>query len=1053
MSNISQTKKMSIPDAKKNVFFCECIVILKKNIDRQNIIKYNIGNVSGVNKMKKIFMFLFGLILACGLVVSLPFSKSENASAESFVSFYSTKNAPLFYGATEITIDKNVTSSFSEKDSRFRIFAKDFEDGDISDKIRCVENTVQSTVCGDYVLKYEVTDSHSNTSTIDVPVHVLDKEEGECKVVRTIYAIPAMKNLSLVGTERCNNGDRQILGIFLPENQSAQIKMIEGNKNLQITFFTNTKLKNSFATINCNSEEYQTITNNKGSEFPASVPLVTSPRLDEEKINEVFKIEVKYDKNVKALDYYHYKDDEQEFKNNWKKSENEFGVVDGEAIMCVVPFQDVDKLSGYVASGYGNPFESIDSFLGYYKEVVDRMDKMIGLEFDATSALDQNYRIKYTAVADSSSSAGAYYAGNYIAVCQSTIAPIFQYGWGTLHEIAHGYQGSLGKGMFLNETGNNVLAHYIQMDTSLYKKSDRYIGALESCEEKWNNSRYSQIKDGKTIFNNDDGTYTNTHEKLYCIVNMLDAFEGSQTYAKLFKFYRKLVSEGKSDGLQVCDVYAKFFAEEYSVNIIPYLKAWTMPVSESVEAEILELGLPSMFLLKDTVSDEMLGNVISGENLKIKYGLVSDETLKNYQVEGSLKLELEIDNFNLVKGKNVALFKGDEVVCIKKIEAKEVDFGTLPVGSFEIKLPVIYEFEQKLCSAYVCEGENSVKFVFESSVVDNSKHPVNLTIFGIYGTVGFSMSFDEDFANATMTYGQANIGNMGFDEESVFVSVKVEDSGGNGKFNVEVKGKQYFFQVESDKTLEFSENDKITIQTQRPDLVKVVSKQTGNRVDAYNFSGSNTIELIVTSKGLKLASNDEFDPESVLYEHDKTKFIDIIENYQEKAKEQELQNKRVNASEKIDVLNAFEALNETDKSIFVNFVNKIKKGGAPTIVQNQESVKISTGDTLDLYSLISIFDNEDFEIESNSKNVEIHTNFVNHVAGTYDVTFVACDSDGNKTTKTISVEVSKIAEENEKQNKLSHKQVVVAVSLISGGLVVLFLIAIVSLKVLKKKER
>ena len=108
------------------------------------------------------------------------------------------------------------------------------------------------------------------------------------------------------------------------------------------------------------------------------------------------------------------------------------------------------------------------------------------LKTPMTRTIEQNN----TAVADAAMAGiGAYYNGNFIAVCSSTISAIFQYGWGTLHEIAHGYQGTLGKGMFLNETGNNILAHYIQIDRTLYKKNDSYIGNLENCEQNLNNSR------------------------------------------------------------------------------------------------------------------------------------------------------------------------------------------------------------------------------------------------------------------------------------------------------------------------------------------------------------------------------------------------------------------------------------------------------------------------------------------------------------------------------------------------------------------------------------
>lgn len=487
------------------------------------------------------------------------------------------------------------------------------------------------------------------------------------------------------------------MGIFLPENASAEIKILQSEKDLEITFFTNTRAQNSFNYVKLNNSDYQTIKNVVKNVGYASVPLITSPRLDEKDvIDRVYKIEIKFDDSAKPLDYYHYKDDEEEFENNWKLSKNAFGIVDGEAIMCVVPFGDVDKLSGYTAPGYNNPFESLDKFFEYYLEVVNRMDKMIGLEFDAKTYLDQNYRTKYTAVADSAVSAGAYYAGGFIAVCQPTIAPIFQYGWGTLHEIAHGYQGNLGKGanskgsLYLNETGNNILAHYIQMDKSLYLKSDNYLGDIANAEQRINTTRLQKIENGETIFNNNNGTYTNISEKMYCIINLLDNFEGYKTYGKLFSYYRKLVSETGINGFSIADVYAKFFAEEYKANIVPYLKAWKIEISEQTELDILKLGLPSYSITADVLSDESYKKVKQGENLKLKYGLISDYTLKKYELNSNLTINIEINDFNLIKGKNLALFDKNELVQVIKIESQKIEIKNLNLAYYELKLPVIF---------------------------------------------------------------------------------------------------------------------------------------------------------------------------------------------------------------------------------------------------------------------------------------------------------------------------------------------------------------------------
>ncbi len=99
--------------------------------------------------MKK--SLFFSILIALITLIAVVFANQDfTLEAESYKSFYSTSNAPIFYGATEITIDKNVMDEFNIKDSRFRIFAKDFEDGDLTFKVICEFNNVEATKPGDY---------------------------------------------------------------------------------------------------------------------------------------------------------------------------------------------------------------------------------------------------------------------------------------------------------------------------------------------------------------------------------------------------------------------------------------------------------------------------------------------------------------------------------------------------------------------------------------------------------------------------------------------------------------------------------------------------------------------------------------------------------------------------------------------------------------------------------------------------------------------------------------------------------------------------------------
>lgn len=970
--------------------------------------------------MRKIIRnLMFILIASVTAMVSVIFSmKNSNreAEAEVYVSLYSVSQAPIFYGATEITIDKNVTDNFDINDSRFRIFAKDFEDGDVSYKIECLSNNVVANVAGDYEVKYKVVDSHANKSEITVPVHVLDKEEKECKIIRSLYTLPAMSNLTLAGTERCNNGDRQILGIYLPAGASVSIKPVDAEKNLDITFFTNTKPQNSFTTINSSNAEYQTIQNVASGNSYDSVPLITSVRLSEDNvIDRIYKFELKFNDSAKPLDYYHYKDDEEEFKSNWKVSKNSFGVVDGEAIMCVVPFADVDKLSGYTAHGYGDPFESLDAFFEYYLEVVNRMDKMLGLEFNAKTALDQNYRTKYTAVADSSSSAGAYYAGNYIAVCQSTIAPIFQYGWGTLHEIAHGYQGYLGKGstkngsLYLNETGNNILAHYINVDSSLYKKSDRRLGDLETCEEYYNNFRKTTVESGKTIFHNNDGIYTNCNEKLYAIVNLLDSFEGSISYGKLFKYYRKLANEKGAEYYLIADVYAKFFADEYNANILPYLKAWTVEVSEETQSEILTRDIPSFAITSD-VAGTRFPDIKTREQLSLNYGLISEEILNKYNLKSNLSVKINIDNKNLVLNKNVAIYRRGELIKVVKIKALNFLLNGLEIGNYELKFPSVLGYDNMVCSVFLKLGDNELSYNYTKlSLADFNTHLTEIRITGIYGTVGYLMSFTNGYTQANITHGGADLGNRNSTwankPDDTFVSVAVENELGEQIYLIDVKGNKYFSDYAVDNsTIEMKVGYVIKIYSEAPARVGVVSKVTNAVLTEYNTTSKN-ISYEITADGLKFLNTADFDERQVLYNSSKTKALSILENYRANTADEVLTNKRLDTKNKAEVINAYEFLSEEDRADYCDMITKIKLGSAPVVTQIRDTFEIVQYSMLDLYSIINITDNEDFVVESCSDNVQIVGDFNTRNVGEYLVKYYVTDSDGNVATYEITIVV------------------------------------------------
>ena len=227
-----------------------------------------------------------------------------------------------------------------------------------------------------------------------------------------------------------------------------------------------------------------------------------------------------------------------------------------------------------------------------------------------------------------------------------------------MHELAHGYQGYFGRGvgggvnLCFNETGNNVLAYYIQNDKSLYKDSANWLGDLSIKEDDFNKKRLN----GQYIFQNDEGTYTNVNEKLYFLVNFFNSFEGEKTYGKLFSFYRSLAFKYGPTYFKVTDVYALFFLKKYKADILPYLDAWKLDVTPNVRRYVLSQDSNSYVILGDVLDTDELNSYKVINSTSLKYSLVDEDELNSFMnSDSSLSLKIEIDDDFLIIGKKIGI--------------------------------------------------------------------------------------------------------------------------------------------------------------------------------------------------------------------------------------------------------------------------------------------------------------------------------------------------------------------------------------------------------------
>ena len=942
--------------------------------------------------MKKKISLLITITLILQLVLNVfsnisyatSTNKTKNGKRNS-ESYWSKTNAPVFYGSTKITIKQGLIAEFDALDSRFRVFAMDFEDGDLTPEIK-YSGEVNVNEVNTYEITYTVTDSHKNTSSLVVPVIVTDEPDAKITVERTLYTTPSVWNMDLAEFYRCNYGDRQLFGVFLGANQSIKARILSSEVNLRVDFMNNDSNTESSTTIP-QSGDWVTIQNIKDNFGYDSVPLIRTPVLSRAntEINKTYKIELEYDETIPSLNYYHYLDNEENYRQEWIKSQNSYSVIESETLLLVVPLTDISYMTNY----YANGFASLDKFLEYYQKVIEKMDEYIGLDFNPVKITDQNVRTKYVIKANANGVGAAYYAGDHVGVNNASMRSFFEMNWGGLHELAHGYQGSLGKGeMQLGEVSNNILGYYIQTDKSIYDKPGNWLGELPVIEESRNAERLS----GKNFLEIDEPA------RLYVIINLFDSFEGPTTYAKMFSWYREQLNNGRTMTNQ--DAYVEAIADIHNVNILPYMDAWGLNISDEVKSKVYESNYPLINILGDMANSNDLSQIMSGEGIDRKYSLVSNDVLKKYGINSNATVDIEIDDISELQGKIALLKNGKDIIESYAIDDFTLELADVPIGTYYLQMPILYGYSQKHLYIQVKQdANNTYTYTYENLEETPYDNYLKIRLLGYnFDTIAYQLVFKDNYTKAQVSYPNQSM--MSGNE-----SVKIYNSEGSIVEQYNTVG-GYFDFDRGTHEIDLKPGYKIEITYPDKYLTKVVAYNTllNNVVPEYGAIGSTTTYTVINNGLLREDMNEE-DADELAYNNLKDYLVSIIEDYASRVTEKELSNKNINFAEKTVIINAYEQLKDDDKIPYTDLINKIRRGGVPKITVIASNLEYEVGTNVNLYGLIKATDNEDGNIEINKNSTTINTKFDNQKPDTYDVTYNVKDSDNNVSSQTLQIKI------------------------------------------------
>lgn len=906
-------------------------------------------------------------------------------------SLYSESNSPEFYGLTKAIIKTG--DIFDINDSRYRIFARDFEDGDMTDKIQVVSNNVNSATAGEYLVEYKVVDSHGNTTQKSVEISVRDDCE-ERYFERTMYTLPTAVGLDAAGIGRGKGHDRQMLGFFMEQYSKLNVKIVSGATKATLTYWNNDSATEFQMDINGEYKEVESQVSD-GVPFISTIyelvePVVigiTTTYSNDETIT-VDEVEKTVTGRVSEVPYYHFKDNEEEFFNKWENMKT-YSVIESEDFTALAPYSDIGKL----VNCSGNSLDSLYDVCVFWHKVIERYDEFMGLSYDPEEAVDQNVKMKYFFKANKHGAGSAYYSGSHVGVNTDSVSGMFIVNWGGLHEVGHGYQGSLGSsGMQLGEVSNNILGHYVQIDKSIYPFNNDWLGLLSKREVGANQKR----EDG-TTFNADA---FDVGQRLYVLINLFDSCgDPKAIYSSINKLWRR--AKIKGENLTNQEAYILALSELYGVNATGYFEAWGLPVSDSVQAKVAG-SMPLGFLcevVNDKEDEYELSNRISSElNRDGKYTLVTAKDIEAYDLKGDLDINFKIDDINKLIGKTVIIRNGDFYNNKFVINSDNIRVE-LPAGQYEVMLPVPYDnaYDYKVYNYVNVKNNkvNEVTFSYEKATavdIKNSDTIIKLNGLGDSTFSYISFTDDEIIVNTNKATPHSYYG------EAQYATISICDKDGVEKFN-----RVYIGNVNNTAEIQkvgYSIGDKIIINhSEGATRLFAYSNLLQGKDDALTAK-SKIVTYVVGNYGIYIEADGSESDTS--YDAFKARIDSFVSKLKSELTAYDLKNKTVEVQKKRKLNTAISALKEDDRDAYYEKYLYIVNGSSPVI--KTDVIEVEDLKKLDLYSEVKAIDVEDGNMILTKENTVFDTD--NSILKQDEDNKVTCsitDLDGNTTTKELTI--------------------------------------------------
>ena len=524
-------------------------------------------------------------------------------------------------------------------------------------------------------------------------------------ISKSMYVLPktVVDQLLNLKVYRGYGMDRQDLGIYMPAGSSFQIKLKQ-NVTLSLELLNNDSAteKNSL-----NKNSYSV--GNDWVTIEADTNCVPFFKTFHSDSYETIEYEIKDLDGTQDLTIYRRGDNESDFYTTWNNNNHSYSVITDDYITFLIPIEDKEKIKAIIDnnSSATYPFTSITDMLDWYDGVITRFNNYIGLSTTSSVYYNKNIKMKFFMKANiepknrpeetRSNCALAYYPGNYIYTCSTSIDGLLQKGWGAVHELGHGFQSKYtwspsDDDIILSEVENNFFAY--EEEKKYSNNADGSIGILYGTS---NNNVLNDQKYYMNIINNVskfndlvvNGAADNAGTRLFVFENLFDKIDMTVVMPYTLKKYRYIISTGGS--ITNSDLFGMYFSEVSNYNVIPYFNSVKIFPSSLVEKEVYNNKQPIVYSIASIVNETVATHIANEKGLRGPYSVVTNNDVKNYvnvnNIRRNIKFNITTDDENKLLHKKLYIKNSsNDIVKEVVLDSNQVTVENVPVGMYYVDI-------------------------------------------------------------------------------------------------------------------------------------------------------------------------------------------------------------------------------------------------------------------------------------------------------------------------------------------------------------------------------